>query len=81
MKTFRESEMKSDTQRPTSIDYTDITHIYCGTPKCCGDCETASVWSRIKRSISNIYSYWKGIGVYLKYGTGHMRRYRGNRRK
>jgi len=77
--------MKSDTQRPTSIDLQDISHIYCGTPECCGNCETASIGSKmktkLKRIVSNIYSYWKGIGVYMKHGTGSMRRYRRNRRK
>lgn len=73
--------MKSDNPTHNSIDLSDISHAYCGTPDCCGSCKTAIVGSRIKRIVSNIYSYCKGIGVYLKYGHQGLRSKRRNRRK
>ena len=59
-------------------------HIYCGTPDCCQTCDTAEISGihrRIKDKVSNIYSYLKGIGVYLMHGDKRVRSRERNRTK
>ena len=56
-------------------------HIYCGTPDCCQTCIPDSIGRRIKDRVSNIYSYLKGIGVYLMHGDKRVRSRERNRTK
>ena len=55
---------------------TKIEHKHCGTPQCCGQCDTATINIEVKRKpayteytvFQRIYRYFKGVAVYLKYG-------------
>jgi len=64
--------MKEEATVRNKINTQEIAHIYCGTPECCGTCDTAErkhkVKVRLAHGIKSIYQYFKGIYVYLKYG-------------
>jgi len=72
--------MKEEATVRNKINTQDIAHIYCGTPECCGNCDTAERKHRVKvrlaQVIKSIYQYFKGICVYLKYGLPTKRQLR-----
>lgn len=79
--------MKEEATVRNKINTQEIAHIYCGTPECCGNCDTAERKHKVKvrlnhrlislaQVIKSIYQYFKGICVYLKYGLPTKRQLR-----